>query len=36
MNHIWDLIGRLVTWFWWSPLDRTVCAWSNLTHRGMR
>lgn len=28
--------ARAVVWFVFSPLDRTVCRWAEITHQGRR
>jgi hypothetical protein len=34
MTPLWNTIARLVVWFFWQPVDRTVCRCRWVTHRG--
>ena len=34
MNAAWDVLARVVVWTVWVPVDRTVCRWAEVTHRG--
>ena len=31
---LWNAIARLVVAVIWGPIDRTVCRWAEVTHRG--
>jgi hypothetical protein len=33
MNRLWNLVALAVVGFVWGPVDRTVCAWANVTHK---
>jgi hypothetical protein len=34
INTASTILARAIVWFVWSPLDRTVCRFANVTHRG--
>jgi hypothetical protein len=34
MTPLWNAIARLVVSLMWGPVDRTVCRWAEVTHRG--
>lgn len=34
VNAVWDVIGRTVVWLVWSPVDRAVCRFAEVTHHG--
>lgn len=34
MTPLWNAIARLVVAAIWGPVDRTVCRWAEVTHRG--
>jgi hypothetical protein len=34
MTPLWNAIARLVVGAFWGPVDRLVCRWAEVTHRG--
>lgn len=35
MTPVWNLLARLIVAAAFGPVDRTVCRFAEVTHRGM-